>query len=511
VSGIQRARQAGAEQRDRPPGGSGPPSWAAAALLDSLHEGCFVCDEAGSVVQINAAFTQILGFGPDGLPYPVEHPWWPPADTDPDGHRQVTEAVARLRRDGGGHCTAPARHRDGHKLWLSASVGEVRDPVTGHRAVVGTIWDVTAEHDAGQRDATVALQRDLLGPARPPAGFAARYVPASPPLEVGGDWYDLVELPGSRIGIVVGGCAGHGLAAATVMGQVRSACRALLLQDAGPARVLAVLDRFAALVPGALRTTVFCAVLDPGTGQLRYSSAGHPPGILAHPGGRTQLLDGGSAAPLTDPPGAPRREASCTLPGRSALLLYTGGLVERCRVPLGERIGQAAAALHQAGEAGADDLALQVMGGMAPPGGYDDDVALVAYRHPGPLNLAFPAEPTQLAPVRAALRGWLGRCGVGRRAVQDILVAAGEACANAIEHGHRNTAGQHIRLRAEATVTRLRLTITDAGRWKAAQPPPNPFRGRGLTLMRALMEQVSIEPGTGGAGTTVHMQLRIAP
>ena len=284
VSGTQRARQAGAEQRDRPPGGSGPPSWAAAALLDSLHEGFFVCDEAGSVVQINAAFTQILGFGPDGLPYPVEHPWWPPADTDPDGHRQVTEAVDRLRRDGGGRCTAPARHRDGHKLWLSASVGEVRDPVTGHRAVVGTIRDVTAEHDAGQRDATVALQRDLPGPARSPAG-------------------------------------------------------------------------------------------------------------------------------------------------------------------------------------------------VAPPGCYDDDVALVAYRHPGPLNLAFPAEPTQLAPIRAALRGWLSRCGVGHRAVHDILVAAGEACANAIEHGHRNTAGQHIRLRAEATVSRLRLTITDAGRWKG--PSRRPARSAG--------------------------------
>ena len=174
-------------------------------------------------------------------------------------------------------------------------------------------------------------------------------------------------------------------------------------------------------------------------------------------------------------------------------------------------IGQAAAALHQAGESGADDLASQVMGGLAPPGGYDDDVALVAYRHPGPLSLAFPAEPTQLAPVRAALRGWLGRCGVGRRSVQDILVAAGEACANAIEHGHRNTSGQHIRLRAEATVSRLCLTVTDAGRWKAAQPPSNPFRGRGISLMRALMEQVSIEPGTGGTGTTVHMQLRIAP
>ena len=132
MSGTQHARSAGGEQRDRTPSGSGPPSWAAAALLDSLHDGFFVCDEAGSVVQINAAFTQILGFGPDGLPYPAEHPWWPPEDTDPDGHRQAAEAADQLRRDGGGRCTAPARHRDGRRVWVAASVGEVRDPVSGH-------------------------------------------------------------------------------------------------------------------------------------------------------------------------------------------------------------------------------------------------------------------------------------------------------------------------------------------------------------------------------------------
>ncbi len=402
--------------------------------------------------------------------------------------------------------------------------GAVPGPKTGRGRRGLRVSGIQRDRSAGveQRDqpsggpgslpwAAAALQRDILSPARPPAGFAARYQPASRPPEVGGGWYDLVELHGGRIGMVVGACAGHGLAAATVMGQVRSACRALLLQETGPARALAVLDRFAALVPTALRTTVFCAVLDPGTGQLRYSSAGHPPGILAHPGGQTQLLDGGRAAPLAAGQDAPRREARCTLPGRSALLLYTGGLVEGRRVPPGAGIGRAATTLHEAGEAGADDLASLVIGGLAPPGGYDDDVALVAYRHPSPLTLAFPAGPTQLAPVRAALRGWLGRSGVGRRAVQDILVAAGEACANAIEHGHRNIPGQHIRLRAEATVSRLRVTITDAGRWKAAQPPDTAFRGRGIALMRALMEQVSIEPGTDGDGTTVRMQLRIAP
>ena len=98
-----------------------------------------------------------------------------------------------------------------------------------------------------QRETALALQRAILGPSRLPPGFAARYEPASRPLEVGGDWYDLVELPDGRIGIVVGDCVGHGLEAATVMGQLRSACRALLLQDASPAQTLSAMDRFAAL------------------------------------------------------------------------------------------------------------------------------------------------------------------------------------------------------------------------------------------------------------------------
>jgi len=149
------------------------------------------------------------------------------------------------------------------------------------------------------------------------------------------------------------------------------------------------------------------------------------------------------------------------------------------------------------------------MRGMAPPGGYEDDVALVVFRHPGPFEVTFPASRGQLTPVRAALRAWLGGCGLSRRMIQDVLVAAGEACANAIEHGHRDSPGQPIRLRAEATVTRLRLTVTDSGRWRPARPADDPLRGHGIALMRALTEQVTIEQAA--AGTTVGMEVPIPP
>lgn len=117
-----------------------------------------------------------------------------------------------------------------------------------------------------------------------------------------------------------------------------------------------------------------------------------------------------------------------------------------------------------------DDLATDVMSRLAPADGYDDDVALLLYRHPAPLEMSFPAESAQLAPVRKALRGWLDRCDLPPRTVQDVLVAVGEACANAIEHGHRDAPGNPVYFRAEALVDDLHLTIADSGRWKTPSP-----------------------------------------
>ncbi|MFJ2740562.1 SpoIIE family protein phosphatase [Streptomyces sp. NPDC087440] len=619
------------------------------ALVDSLQEAFFVCDEDGAVIEINAAFADILGYGPSGLPYEPIHPWWPDLDVDPEAYRQVAEAFDTLIGQPKGTYTIPVNHRDGHRLWVTATFNHAQDPDSGKRVTVGTFRDVTAEHyaiqresalgslstclaqaaslpdalagalremrdlwraeevlaavftggevpaltatgqvagwehlttdrrsaltdlcdrpllspvadragagillehpegplalwiDLGgrrqftgedelllsllagrlaqglsrvhqidqQRETAIELQRAILGPSRLPDGFAVRYEPATRPLEVGGDWYDTVALPDGRIGIVVGDCVGRGLQAAAVMGQLRSACRALLLQDANPSRTLMALDHFAAGIPGALCTTVFCGVLDPETGRLTYSSAGHPPGILAHPDGDTHLLDAGRSTPLAVRPGHPRPEADCTMPARSTLLLYTDGLVERRRRPLMDGIHQAGAAVQEGRDTAVDDLASQVMSRLAPAGGYDDDVALLLYRHPAPLEMTFPAESSQLAPVRKALRSWLTACELPPQMLQGVLVAAGEACANAVEHGHghHDTPGDTVRLRAEALVDTLRLSVSDSGRWKTPRPEANAHRGRGVTLMRAMMQQVTITPGP--SGTTVEMHARI--
>ena len=619
-----------------------------AALLDSLHEAFFVLDEDGAVVEINAAFTDIMGFGPEELPFAPVRPWWPDEKDDPEGHQMLSEGLKRLMADTKGSFTVPLVRRDGQRIWVSGSFNEVRTPEDGRRRVVGTFRDVTAEHYAVQREAALAamglvvsragsaaqvlqetlgelqrlwrarevtaaiwtgagqvtvastgpaagwdalpgalrdvlaglrdqplltptagapggagirlehpagtlgiwielgsgrvltaedrtllslvcgylgqvlhrayqtdqqretalaLQRAILGPSRLPAGFAVRYEPATRPLEVGGDWYDIVELPDGRIGIVVGDCVGHDLGAATVMGQLRSACRALLLQDASASQALTAMDRFASFVPGAECATVFCGILDPATGSLRYSSAAHPPGIVILPGGRVVLLDGARSLPLAIRQDAGRIDADYVLPPRSTLLLYTDGLVERRGQPLTEGIAAAGAAVHEAGGDSLEELASQVMTRLAPAGGYEDDVALVLYHHPAPLDVLFSAESEQLASVRATLRGWLRSCDVNARIAQDVLVATGEAIANAIEHGHRDRPGQQVRLRAVSTANQLRLTVTDSGRWQATPPGDRGLRGHGIGLMRALMQHVTIEPGP--SGTTVDMYVRI--
>lgn len=617
------------------------------ALVDSLQEAFFVCDADGAVIEINTAFTDILGYGADGLPYTPVHPWWPDAETDPEAHGQVAAAFAALLERRQGSRTIPVTHRDGHRLWISAAINEARSPDSGRPVMVGTFRDVTAEHYAVQRDTALAalstrlseatsladaltgalaelqglwrarsvlaavfdhgdepaltatdpsaawhrltesrrraltelrrhppltpvgeqtgagirlnhpdgplvlwvdtgdhrpftdedrlllsllagrlgeglhrvhqldqqretaitLQRAILGPSHLPEGFAVRYQPATSRLEVGGDWYDIVTLPDGRIGIVVGDCVGHGLRAATVMGQLRSACRALLLQDPSPARALMALDRFAASVPGAICSTVFCGVLDPATGHLTYTVAGHPPGILALPDGSTALLDQGRSVPLAVRPGRTRPEAEFTIPARATLLLYTDGLVERRRRPLDEGIRQASQAVHDGRDVSVEDLATRVMSGLAPAPGYEDDVALLLYRHPAPLEVTFPAETSQLASVRSALRTWLGKCRLPVDTAQGVLLAAGEACANAIEHGHRDAPGGPVRLRAETSADHLRLTVTDSGRWKPAEPGGDTRRGRGIRLMRAVMQQITITRAS--TGTTIDMNLRI--
>ncbi|NUK46500.1 serine/threonine-protein phosphatase, partial [Streptomyces lunaelactis] len=152
---------------------------------------------------------------------------------------------------------------------------------------------------ARERQVAITLQEAMLH-SPDLAGhrdIAVRYLPAIGSLNVCGDWYDVVDLPAGRFAVAVGDVVGHGLAAAAVMGMLRSALSAASRAVDGPAKALEVLGVYARSVEGALATTAVKAMVDTGRRQIAYSSAGHPPPVLLHSDGTHDLLD-----QATDPP-----------------------------------------------------------------------------------------------------------------------------------------------------------------------------------------------------------------
>ncbi|WP_051970707.1 SpoIIE family protein phosphatase [Kitasatospora azatica] len=186
-----------------------------------------------------------------------------------------------------------------------------------------------------ERDTALTLQRSLL-PQRvhdpPGLEIAHRYLPASLLSEVGGDWFDVVPLPCGRVALVVGDVTGHGLRAAAMMGQLRTAARTLITLDMDPARVLRRLDEAAATAgegagEGQYATCV-CVMLDPVDRICTAACAGHVPPVLAAPDGSTRILDLPPGAPL-GVGGVPFESVEFELPEGGLLVLCTDGLIER--------------------------------------------------------------------------------------------------------------------------------------------------------------------------------------
>jgi PAS domain S-box-containing protein len=231
---------------------------------------------------------------------------------------------------------------------------------------------------AQTRNVALALQRSLLGelPAPDPRfEVASLYQPAVRHLEVGGDWNDVVALPGGATAFVVGDVVGRGLGAATAMGQLRSAVRALAGAEHSPAAVLARLDTFVEYVDAARYATVAIAVLAPDARRVTLACAGHLPPVLLAPERAPELLTGGRSLPvgLVDRR-VPRAETAVELAPGGGLLLYTDGLVER----RGESIDTGLARLLAAARDSAAPEALTAA--LLPPEGSDDDVCVLSVR-----------------------------------------------------------------------------------------------------------------------------------
>ncbi|MGW1029371.1 PP2C family protein-serine/threonine phosphatase [Streptomyces sp. NPDC002577] len=300
--------------------------------------------------------------------------YWSPVNSpvlDPDGkvalivHRveEVTELMrARGQGDGG----------DRQRLMeadLFTRAGELQE-----------VNEQLREAHAREREVALALQRAMLPPPERVRRHrvAVRYRPALGTLNVCGDWYDLVDLKDGRIAVTVGDVVGHGLEAACVMGQLRSAlCAAVPVAD-GPAQALDALELYARSVQGAESTTAVLAVIDRDAGTVMYSSAGHPPPALMDPGGAVRFLD-----EATDPPlGArlehrPRPQARTRCAAGSTLVLYTDGLVERRGEDIYTGLDRLADCLTRHRTLGTEDLADALLADLLAHSGNADDTALV--------------------------------------------------------------------------------------------------------------------------------------
>jgi anti-sigma regulatory factor (Ser/Thr protein kinase) len=199
-------------------------------------------------------------------------------------------------------------------------------------------------------------------------------------------------------------------------------------------------------------------------------------------------------------------------------MLYTDGLVERRSQPLDAGIDAATAAIAERVQDHPDLVADHVMSAMTPPDGYDDDVAVLIYRQPpAPLAVQVSADdPSCLAFLRAELRRWLSAASIDSREASDVMIAAGEATANAVEHATTgrpaDEAPVQITLTARADHAAIRLTVADTGSWR--QPPadreePAPgTRGHGVIFMHALMSEVTIDPAAHGTTVTLTKDLK---
>lgn len=469
-------------------------------MIDFINQGWL--DFTGRTFEEELGDSHELGVHPDDVEA-VRSTWWRALR-----RRVPWEREYRLRR------------HDGEYRWVvDRAVPRFRgDELEGY---VGSAVDIHERKEmerklsrAQERDREVAetLQRSLLPEQVPRIDgleLDARYLPASEGTAIGGDWYDAVELDDGRVALIVGDVVGHGLRAATVMGQLRNAFRAYALVESSPARTLWRLNRLLCREERDLMSTALCLVLDRDTGEIVYANAGHPPAVLVR-AGEGRLLEGGRSVPLgTADPVNFFEQTDVVEPG-SVLLLYTDGLVELRDVSLDDRLAQLVTVASVAdGELGdvCDQVLSGVLGGRRPA----DDVALLAVRllhtPADALALRLPADPRALPPLRRRLERFLAGAGASDRDRFEIAIAVGEAAMNAIEHAYGPVDAEFgIEVRIEAGVA-VHVTVGDEGRWRERR---GKGRGRGLAIMRDLMDDVELDAGSRGTVVRMHRALEPA-
>ena len=273
-----------------------------------------------------------------------------------------------------------------------------------------------------ERSIAETLQRSVL-PERLPSlhgvRLAARYLPGTVGVDVGGDWYDAIQLSDGRIGLVIGDVVGKGVRAAAMMGQLRNALRAFAFEHTDPYEVV---SRLGKLVDGMMEVpfaTLVYLVVDPRERRAHYVVAGHPPPLVRAADGTTTFLDGGRTLPIGVDASLGFAAGDVQFEVGSTVVLYTDGLVERRGMPLDEgmdRLAAAAAASNDDPEELVDAVIASLTGGHERP----DDIAVLALRFAADggeaFDLVMPATTDGLVGMRDAFRAWLSAGSVEQEA-----------------------------------------------------------------------------------------------
>jgi anti-sigma regulatory factor (Ser/Thr protein kinase) len=291
------------------------------------------------------------------------------------------------------------------------------------------------------------------------------------------------------------------------MAQLRNALRAFPLDRMKPSSTITRLNRLAEEVVETAFATIAYVVIDPEAGVCRYTSAGHPPPLVAYPDGRVELLEGGRGLPLGAGSDTRYRQDVAELPAGTALLLYTDGLVERRGRPIDEGF-ELLCEVARTGPREPEQLVEHVLEQMIGGEERGDDIALLAVRlltvAPRPLRLRVPSDAGSLDLVRDAVRTWLQGTSLSRTDAHDVVLATWEACANSIEHA-LDPDQNYVEVSAEITDSRVRISVEDTGSW--TPPTERTDRGLGLRLMQAAMTSVDIASGDTGTRVTFEKEL----
>ncbi|MFI2432992.1 SpoIIE family protein phosphatase [Streptomyces sp. NPDC018693] len=377
---------------------------------------------------------------------------------------------------------------------------EERAVLTATAVLVGQALQRAHAHDAEEELATM-LQRSLLPRRLPelPGGTAvARYLPARRGLQVGGDWYDVIVISEDRVAFVIGDVQGHSAAAATIMGQMRTAVRAYAVEGHPPDVVVSHANRLLVGMETDLFATCCYVELDMEEGTTLVVRAGHLAPLVRHPDGRAEEVQVEGGLPLGILAEAEFPMTAVTLTPGTVLALVTDGLVEAADLPLDEGMDRTRGALAAADPAHPGRMADELLGDI---GRREDDVALLLLRYDGmrtrPTRAGWvvwrlPDAVTHARRFTArTLRRWQAA-----EAADAVLLVVSELVTNALVH----TQGP-VRLDLILRGDRVRVCVNDSSPRAPAKPVVVGWEatgGRGLLLVEAMSESFGSVPVAGG-------------